>query len=533
MDMDMPWEERLRQFDQIFDRYENHREILNDRDIRSGIFSRDAGIWHGIIESSESADHCMDWTDSFSRSMSLVSQAANPSNDPATVVLIGTGGASLAAKAYASAIAPTDRKLQVVDSTSPDFLGRIIDQPQTSERYHIIASKSGGTVETLDIARSFFELAGRSDNFCAVTDPVANPLRNWAKDNGIPTYPSDPFVPGRYSSLSTLGLLPLKFLGYDLRRIHSEYRKTIESVSDRRSKMSFQVNQTAAVLAALAMETGSRLVLSANLNLLPVLQWTEQIVAESLGKSGFGTLPVIEIRQTDDLPGDQLQVRMQISNSQLGSVIDGRLNDQSRVIRYFLFWQTVVSMTGYLLGINPFDQPNVELSKREVRKSLARQNFDVSMIRESGGDAIDGSARSVEAVRAVLQQITDTADRHDYIGLLAFMEPDTELFELMYRWTRKSSERTGLTAVFGFGPQYLHSTGQFHKGGPKTGHYIVIGVEGNRDIEVCGRAYTFGSLFKTQLDADAEVLRQTGRPVHRFEVRQPVTENLRTMLEQL
>ena len=527
----MQWTDQIRKFDQLFDRFEHCNAILIDRDIRSRIFSKDASIWHDIVESTESADHCMDWTDSLKQSLSVVSSVQSPSRSPESVLLIGTGGASLAAKAYARVFQNTNEtNLQVVDSTSPDYLREIFDDMVDSERCCIVASKSGGTIETLDIARSLFDRVGCPDRFLAVTDPAPSPLRNWAEENAIAVHPSDPFVPGRYSSLSTLGLFPLKILGYDLQQIRCAYHEFIENISDGESSISLQANQTAALLAVFASEPGSRLVLSAGLNLLPVLQWTEQIVSESLGKSGFGILPLVEPHVTDDLPSDRVQVRIQVAESEVVLIIDEQLKDSRQIVRYFLLWQTVIAMTGYLLGMNPFDQPNVELSKRRVLDALSHSKGDVSSNQDSGY-TMDESEQSAETLRKILQQIRNSAQRHDYIAILAFLKPDMESFELMTRWMKRASELTGLTAVFNFGPQYLHSTGQFHKGGPETGHYILVGVDESSDIQVCERPYTFGTLFKTQLCADMEVLRQSGRPVHYIRVQQPVSENLHKVLE--
>ena len=529
----MPWTDQIRKFGQFFDRFEHCNSILIDRDIRSRIFSKDASVWHDIIESSESAYHCMDWTDSLKQSMSVVSRVQLPSRNPESVLLIGTGGASLAAKAYASVFQNTkESNLQVVDSTSSDFLREIFDDTVNSEWCCIVASKSGSTIETLDIARSLFDRVGCPDRFLAVTDPNPSQLRIWAEENAIEVHPSDPFVPGRYSSLSTLGLLPLKILGYELQQIRSAHHEFIEYISDGESSISLLANQTAALLAILASEPGSRLVLSAGLNLLPVLQWTEQIVSESLGKSGFGVLPVVEPHVTDDLLCDRVQVRIQVADSEVVLIIDEQLKDLRQIVRYFLLWQTVISMTGYLLGMNPFNQPNVELSKRRVLDTLSHSNGDVSL-NQDPGYMMDGPEQSAEILRKILQQIRNSAQRHDYIGVLTFLKPDMETFRLMTRWMKRTSELTGLTAVFNFGPQYLHSTGQFHKGGPEAGHYILIGVDESSDIQVCDRPYTFGTLFKTQLCADMEALRQSGRPVHYFHVKQPVSENLRKVLELL
>ncbi len=465
--------------------------------------------------------------------MPIVSDAPKLSSEHGTLVLIGTGGASLSAKSYSSVLGPeAGKRLQVVDSTSPQFLRSILEGAASPSKFYAVASKSGGTIETLDIARTLFECVRAPDRFCVVTDPEPNSLRIWAEDNAISVFSSDPYVPGRYSALSVLGLLPLNLLGHDLQEIQSGHDQFVQEVSNDRSHVSQQVDETAAILAALASDSSSRIMLAAEVHLLPVLQWIEQIVSESLGKSGLGILPVVEIVQSEGSPSNRLQVRATSENIEVCSIFDHQLNTLQQTAKLFMFWQTVISITGYLLDIDPFNQPNVEQSKLNVLTALRAKDMEAENIQ--GSDiAVEETEKSVNAVRSILRHVREHAQKHDYICLLAFTEPSSEMFDTLTRLKVRSGELTGLTAVLNFGPQYLHSTGQLHKGGPGTGHYLIIGVEESVDFAVCDRTYTFGELFNTQLRADLEVLRESGRPVHSMKLRQPVSESLREILELL
>ncbi len=517
----------------IDDRLGSYGKFLAKQHIRAKVFQKDADIWFDIVEPPGSAAHCMDWTDTLRRSMQIVSEVPELSADCDTVVLIGTGGACLSAKAYSSVLGyEVSTKLKVVDSTSPQFLRSILEDPASKNKFHLIASKSGGTIETLDIARSLFERVRIPEGFCVVTDPEPNSLRIWAEENAISVYSSDPFVPGRYSALSTLSLLPLKLLGHDLQGIQSGYDEFIEDISNHESSVSRHVDQTATILAALASESSGRILLAAEIQLLPVLQWVEQIVSESLGKSGLGILPVIEVMQSEGWPSNRLQIRAISENFEVASIFDLQLNNLRQTARFFMFWQTAISITGWLLNIDPFNQPNVEQSKRRVLTALRTKGtapeYDLDP-----DNAVEVTSESVNAIRSILQQIGESAQTHDYICLLAFAEPSNEMWDRLTRLKVRAGEFTGLTAVLNFGPQYLHSTGQFHKGGPRTGHYLIIGVEENIEFSVCDRPYTFGELFNTQLHADLEVLRQSGRPVYYIKLKQPASENLDEILELL
>ena len=216
----------------------------------------------------------------------------------------------------------------------------------------------------------------------------------------------------------------------------------------------------------------------------------------------------------------------------IGVLFDGEVADVQQLARYFMYWQTIVSLAGYLIGFNPFDQPDVERSKSNVLRIL------------KGGGAgdttgfnnkcvIDGSMESVAGFQSVIQELSNVTGSNDYICLLVYACPTTQLTHLLFRWVERLGQLTGRTVVFNFGPQYLHSTGQFHKGGPPNGHYLAVVVDDDVDIPVENRPYTFGELFHIQLMADVEVLGELGRPVRFIELKQPVAGNLQSMLDAL
>ncbi len=475
----------------------------------------------------------MDWTDSFRLSDPVFSQELASTGTAQDVVLIGTGGASLAAKTYASVSGGLgESQLTVLDSTSPEHLSAVVKDADSAHRHYIVASKSGGTIETLDIARTVFSRVGASERFSVVTDESPSPLRDWAREHSIMTISSDCFVPGRFSALSMLSLYPVKKMGIDLDRIWIGFRGFVAEATDRNSATSSTAHESAALLAVAASEAGSRLILTSDADSLPVLQWAEQLVSESLGKNGLGVLPVIRLDPTHGGKRPRISAQLNVADSVIGVLFDGEVADVQQLARYFMYWQTIVSLAGYLIGFNPFDQPDVERSKSNVLRIL------------KGGGAgdttgfnnkcvIDGSMESVAGFQSVIQELSNVTGSNDYICLLVYACPTTQLTHLLFRWVERLGQLTGRTVVFNFGPQYLHSTGQFHKGGPPNGHYLAVVVDDDVDIPVENRPYTFGELFHIQLMADVEVLGELGRPVRFIELKQPVAGNLQSMLDAL
>ena len=529
----MDWEDQLRDFGNLFDRYEHFYEILAEQRICPRIFYKDSRIWKDIIGSSEYAERCLDWTDSLTRLSSVTSSVKPPPTDTDSVVLIGTGGASLAAKACSSLPkAGTARTLQVLDSTSPNYLHQYFKDATTSNSYYIVASKSGSTIETLDLAMSLFDQVNRPERFCVITDPTPSPLKDWAEQNSIGVYSSDPFVPGRFSSLSPLGLIPIKVLGCNLEEVRMSHWAATKVITWVESETPKRLDKTAALIAALASEAGSRLVITSDPNLQPVMQWQEQLVAESLGKFGMGVLPVPSFDRPDDMTEEQICTSIQLPGLDSVEIERSELTGLDVITAHFIFWQTVVTMCGYLLRIDPFNQPNVERSKQRVREIL--HEADSAAESEPDPDCtLDESGESVNSMRSILAQIREDSKNHHYIGLLVFADPDPYLLRHFSKLAERVSDLTGLSTVFNFGPQYLHSTGQFHKGGPAVGHFLVIGVEDDNDIQVHDRPYTFGKIFNTQRLADMEVLRQSDRPVYNIKIKLPIEENIVALLDNL
>ena len=531
MNVNMPCIRQIRDSEQIFTRFQEYEELLAERSICSRIFSKDVSIWSESGVSPIPSDRCLDWTDSFQRSLPTVTEVPQLSKQVDTVVLIGMGGASLAVRVYAEVCcSETRRTLRILDSTSPDFLAKALQQPESKDNYYVVSSKSGNTVETLDIARTVFERVGCPSQFSVLTDPCTGKLREWAKDNDITSFVSDSYVPGRFSALSSLGLIPIKILGIDLSPLQELIDDHVGMMKISDSSYGIETRQLAAAMACAATEPGSRMLLSANANLLPALQWIEQIVGESLGKSGHGVLPVIQVPMSKETDNDELQVCLCTEQTESALIFQTRLSNISQLARMFLTFETAISMAAYLISVNPFDQPDVEHSKQIVSDSLDSDNNRSRPITDQE-IGVNRSADSVQKIQEAILKLESSIGIHDYVALLAYVSPTAENEQMLSEIAKNLKAIIGRSVVQNFGPQYLHSTGQFHKGGPATGNFLIIQTDQDADIDVARQSYTFGRLMELQASVDTEVLRELGRPVYQFRVMQPVTKSLQNLAE--
>jgi glucose-6-phosphate isomerase len=437
------------------------------------------------------------------------------------VVLCGMGGSSLAPEVIcATAGVP----LVVLDSSDPDVVrGALTDLDRTVV---VVSSKSGSTVET-DSQRRAFEQAFReagidpTERMVVVTDP-GSPLDGQARSAGFRVVGADPAVGGRYSALTAFGLVPSGLAGADVEALLDD----AEAVADLLAADD-DANPALRLGAALAGTDPLRdkmVLVDAGTENIGFPAWAEQLVAESTGKEGTGLLPVVAIgSEPAHTYDDATVVRLVAADTDDDPAhadepslvaVAGRLGAQ------FLLWEAATAVAGALLGINPFDQPDVESAKAAARDLLeggigagAEPDFTDGAVevRAAGGDWI-GDARTVEAAVDALLSGLDR-DR-GYVAVMAYLdrEADADLEHV----ARDLFDRTGRPATFGWGPRFLHSTGQYHKGGPATGLYVQVTATPTQDLEVPGRDFTFGQFIAAQAAGDARVLADHGRPVLRL-----------------
>ena len=497
-----------------------HGPALVGEHVASRIAGRDADLW-GPAAAAEAAVR-LGWVDLPRTSRELLPRITALRDELAAegvdrVVLCGMGGSSLAPEVItATAGVP----LVVLDGTDPGQVARATGT-DLDRTVVVVSSKSGTTVETDSQRRAFeaaFTAAGihAASRLVVVTDP-GSALQATAVDGGYrAVFLADPEVGGRYSALSAFGLVPAALAGADVQALLDE----AAAASDRLTTDDLD-NPALRLGAALAGTDPLRdkvVLVPDGTPLVGFGDWAEQLVAESTGKEGTGLLPVVvhspaapEVRWPAD---DVLVVRLTEGPEQAegdGVATWGPLGAQ------MLLWEHATAVAGRVLGVNPFDQPDVESAKNAARGLLdAAPGPEAADVVDGGVElrGTEGLLDGVDGLEGAVGALLARLDPHrGYLAVMAYLdrEADAALADVRDDLAR----RAGRPVTFGWGPRFLHSTGQYHKGGPATGVYLQVTATAARDVDVPNRPYTFGSLIAAQASGDAQVLADHGRPVLR------------------
>ncbi len=499
----------------------------------SKLFAQDATLW-GPEAESESAKR-LSWVSLPRSSRPLVGEVAALRDHLAGkgldhVVLCGMGGSSLAPEVIC---ATEGKPLVVLDSSDPDYV-RAALKDQLERTIVVVSSKSGSTVET-DSQRRAYEGAFRdagidpTERIVIVTDP-GSPLDQQSREAGYRVINADPAVGGRYSALTAFGLVPSGLAGVDIEALLDD----AESVSDLLAADD-DANPALRLGAAIGATTPLRdklVLVEDGSGIVGFADWAEQLIAESTGKNGTGILPVVV--QGDDDPevhspaADVTVARLVGADAEdgpagaSGAEVDAHRSEVrvgGSLGAQMLMWEVAVAAAGRLLGINPFDQPDVESAKAAARELLDKGTSTAAApaatdgaveIRTMGGDGdwLGGATTIAGALDALFAQLDPN---QGYVAVMAYLDrlEDASLAHCR----RAIALRTERPTTFGWGPRFLHSTGQFHKGGPAVGVYLQITTAPHEDLSIPGREFTFGDFIAAQAGGDAAVLADHGRPV--------------------
>lgn len=395
------------------------------------------------------------------------------------VVLSGMGGSSLAPEVIAKTYSRfADRKLTILDSTHPDLVRSIVKENLTKAIF-VVSSKSGTTIETsshLAVIRDELQKQGCAEDrhIIVITDP-GSPLEKLARENSWQLVLGDPNVGGRFSALSPFGLVPAALVGIDP-----------SLLLDDAAEMSADIHLPAAKLASYLASLRYLYIKDYGSDVPGLGDWIEQLVAESTGKSGTGVLP---ISLSESVPETSLPT------------IDFSTSFKAPLGAHFILWEWATALLGYLLKVDPFDQPDVQATKSktsEVLDSISSLN-----------PATD--ATPLEKLASVMESKISECE---YLAICAYLNPaeDAEILALREILERKFKK----PVTFGWGPRFLHSTGQFHKGGPKCGLFLSITSKARSDFDIPGRSFGFEGLILAQAEGDRVALLESGSPVIRI-----------------
>lgn len=469
--------------------------------------------------------------------------------DFSAAVLIGMGGSSLAPEVFSHIFGPADGfpPLHVIDSTDPTAILRLENRIDIETTLFIVSSKSGTTIETVCLQRYFAERmrdasgdTGALDNFIAITDPDT-PLHHQAREEGYHrVFVNPPDIGGRYSALSFFGLVPAAVLGVDVERLLLAANAVDfdEGVA------------LGARIAELAEAGRDKLTFLPSADYDAFGAWAEQLIAESTGKDGKGIIPVDgEPLGAPAVYGDD-RVFVYIGDGGLPGaaaalakaghpVIHLAAGDRYNLGREFLRWEIATATIGAALGINPFDEPDVQESKDNTRRVLEEYVRSGSL---PGGDpAAEEEGFLLYAGPETQQRLSGAGERiaQKVAALLRTGGPGRYAAVLAYTWRSEEHDRalaslrlairdaTRMATTVGYGPRYLHSTGQLHKGGPPSGIFILITADDPADEDIPGESgFGFSTLKAAQAIGDLQALESRGLPVLRIHITGEVTEGL-------
>jgi glucose-6-phosphate isomerase len=483
---------------------------LHKDEVLEDIWDRDHEVWK---DDPTEISNRLGWLDIAERRRSEVGELTEfakktrSGGDLKHVVLCGMGGSSLAPQTFHSVLSG-GIPFTVLDTTHPDHIASVRDSLDLERTLFVISSKSGTTVETRALFEYFWSLVSRGERFVAITDPGSE-LASVAKERAfLRVFEDDPNIGGRYSGLSYFGLVPAALAGVDVESIVSSARRAMVANAPGVAAPDAPAMRLAAALGEAALkESRDKLTFVLPPRLASLGDWIEQLVAESTGKEGNGILPVVGERlgppaaYGPDRVFCVYTIGSEAPPAELEAieadhpVVRIRLSDVKTLGAELFRWGLATAVVGYELDINPFDQPDVEAAKEKAREAL----------QGSGTRPDPGSAKDL------LQAIEPPR----YIAIQAFVAPTEENARRLDAVRTKLRDKHKVAVTVGFGPRFLHSTGQLHKGGPPTGVFIQVTDKHNADIEIPTMGFSFGRLIDAQADGDLQVLRDAGRPVAR------------------
>jgi transaldolase/glucose-6-phosphate isomerase len=457
------------------------------------------------------------------------------------VLILGMGGSSLAPEVFQTTFGNADGypDLTVLDSTHPAAIRHVEAKLDLAHTLFVVSSKSGTTIEPLSFYRYFRHLDKHTPNagkrFIAITDPES-PLEKLAQTEGFRrVFTAPPDIGGRYSALSVFGLLPAALIGVDASLLLHRAWEMAESCAACVAATGNPGLTLGAVLAesAAAGRDKCTFIVSPSLASLPV--WLEQLIAESTGKQSKGIVPIagepiavpgtygadrlfIYLHLESD-PPDGLSARLDALEGAGHPVLRIPLRDRADLGKQFFRWEVAVAAAGAALGIHPFNQPDVELAKELARVAMSKK-------KSSAHGAPEIAANAGEPLAAAMSSWLAGAQAGSYIAIQAYLDPASETVSGLESLRQVLRDNTKLATTLGYGPRFLHSTGQLHKGGSNTGLFLQLIDEPFEDLPVPDAGYSFADLIRAQALGDFQALQQRGRRVLRVNLGHDVLKAL-------
>ena len=460
------------------------------------------------------------------------------------VVLLGMGGSSLAPEVFQNTFGNSEGypELVVLDSTHPSAIKVVENKIDLSHTLFLVSSKSGTTIETLSLFKYFWNKTSFIDkdqgrHFIAITDPNSSLMKLAQERDFRKVILSYSDVGGRYSALTVFGLLPAALIGINIHMLLDRAWTMAENCAFCVSSRESIGLSLGASLGELAKMGRDKITFLASPSLASFPVWVEQLIAESTGKKGRGIIPIVNepLMEPERYGNDRLFIYFfqDFENTQLKSLVDEleinghpviRINvkDKINISQEIFSWEMAVASAGAVLGINPFNQPNVQMAK-ELAKKMMEQAAKRDIKTE---DMKTVSVDNVEDLTNGLKSWLKQANIGNYIALQAYLPKKPEIMQALKTIQNTLSNKLQLATTLGFGPRFLHSTGQLHKGGPNTGLFLQFFDEPAEDLHIPETNYTFGSLIFAQALGDYKAMTKLGRRVLRVNLKHNIPAGL-------
>jgi transaldolase / glucose-6-phosphate isomerase len=545
------------------------RDALADaeeNDVIARIWQKDASLWKTEPAQIKIINNALGWltvpVQMLAAAEELKSYAAvvQTSQQFRHVMVCGMGGSSLCPEVLRQTFGRQKDfpELLVLDSTDPDTINDFAKQIDVAHCLFIIASKSGTTTEPIVFHKFWYDRLAQTgaqagESFIAITDPGTLMVKAAQSDHFRKIFLNQPDIGGRYSALSYFGMAPAALMGLDVAELLKRAVAISESCG---AEVPIEENPGAllgATMAECALDGRDKLTIITDEKLSAVGLWIEQLIAESTGKEGKGIIPIVAepLGSPSDYGDDRLFVSIGISGADEDAkltaladaghpVVSRRLDDVYDLGAEFFVWEMATAFAGWRLGINPFDQPNVQESKDKTKALLEQFTKEgklpaqVRLAADNsltiyGGDS--GASGKIISVANAIREHLGTVKPGDYIALLAYLEETPEVEAALQKVRASLRQQTRAATTVGYGPRFLHSTGQLHKGGPDSGVFIQLTAPDTTDFPIPGEPYTFSSLKDAQALGDFQSLVAHGRRAIRVDLGRDLTAGLDKLVE--
>ncbi len=535
-------------------------------DVPARFWSHDPNLWTSDKIGQEEVRNRMGWLDLPDSSRAALKEINDfvskvKKDGFRNILLIGMGGSSLAPEVLSFCFPPSLHagiNFSILDSTDPAQVLAAEEAFPPETTLYLVSSKSGGTAEINALFNYFWERSGHAGNhFVAITDPGTS-LEALANVHGFrKTFHADPAVGGRYSALTHFGLVPAGLLGIDLDLLLDRAARMMNQCSAGISGARNPGLVLGAILGQFAVDGRDKLTILSDKSVMPFGAWLEQLLAESTGKLGKGILPVegehwenISLGSSkglDDLGSDRLFVYLRREGELDGTVKSIReashpvlifnIADAYDLGAEFYRWEVATAIACSILGVNAFDQPDVQDSKdRTKAKILAYSQSKyldqgVAFWNKDGIQAFSTLQLSGSSLEKILQSFLNTALKGNYVAINAYLPRNSDMLAALTDLRFAVRSKTGCAVTLGFGPRFLHSTGQLHKGGPDSGLYLQITSDPVKDFQIPGLGMSFATLERAQALGDYEALAARDRRILRLNL--PSPDSIRLLVDAL